>query len=140
MLPGPATAVGLSNTGQPPLAAPHDTRNDVMTVAPQILAAGFSPLSFDPAAFALTIITILGLMFILAKFAWGPILSSVEAREKRIEDAIADAEKDRQTAEGVLADYRERVRLLHDHGLVANRGSSVWAWESCGRERQFPAG
>ena len=82
-----------------------------MTVAPFFLAAGgFNPLAFDAAAFALTVITFLGLLFILTKFAWGPILQSIEAREKRIGDAITQAEHDRKTAETVLAEYREQVK------------------------------
>jgi F-type H+-transporting ATPase subunit b len=81
-----------------------------MMFAPQILAAGFNPMTFDASALVLTVITVGGLLFILGKFAWGPILSSIEAREKRIEDAITDAEKDRHTAEGVLRDYNERVK------------------------------
>jgi F-type H+-transporting ATPase subunit b len=79
-------------------------------MVPTFLAAGFNPLSFDPAAFVLTLVTFLGLLLILTKFAWGPILKSIEARETRIDDAIAQAEADRKTAEGVLADYREQVK------------------------------
>jgi len=81
-----------------------------MSALPVVLAAGFNPLTFDPAAFALTLITFLGLLFLLTKFAWKPILGSVEAREKRIDDAISQAERDRKQAEAVLAEYREQVK------------------------------
>jgi len=70
---------------------------------------GFNPLQFDPAATALTVITLLILLALLAAFAWKPILGAIEAREKRIEDAIGKAESDRKSAESMLADYKSRV-------------------------------
>ena len=69
----------------------------------------FSPFTFDPAATVLTIITFLVLLVILGAFAWKPILAAIEAREKRIEDAIGKAETDRKQAEALLTDYRTRV-------------------------------
>ena len=89
----------------------HDyNRNIVMMVSPIFLAAGFNPLSFDPAALGLTLITFGALLFILTKFAWGPILKSIETRESRIDDAIKAAAEDRKTAQSVLEEYREQVK------------------------------
>jgi F-type H+-transporting ATPase subunit b len=70
---------------------------------------GFNPLAFDPSAMVLTLATFFGLLFLLAKFAWGPILSAVEAREKRIEDAIMTAEAGRTEAQRMLEEYRATV-------------------------------
>jgi F-type H+-transporting ATPase subunit b len=70
---------------------------------------GFSPFTYDPAATILTIVTFGALLFILAKFAWKPILAAIEQREKRIEDAIGKADADRKEAERLLADYQARV-------------------------------
>ncbi len=70
---------------------------------------GFSPFTYDPAATILTIVTFLALLGILAKWAWKPILAAIEAREKRIEDAIGRAETDRKEAERLLADYQAKV-------------------------------
>ena len=82
-----------------------------MTVVSFLAAGGgFDPLHFDPAAFVLTLITFLALLFILGKFAWGPIATSIEAREKRIDDAIKQAEHDREQADAVLAEYRDQVK------------------------------
>jgi F-type H+-transporting ATPase subunit b len=86
---------------------------------------GFQPLRFDPAATGLTVITFLVLFFIVAKFGWKPILAAIEAREKRIEDAISKAETDRKQAESLLADYRARV---------ANVESEVAALRDKGRQ------
>ncbi|MCB9899201.1 MAG: F0F1 ATP synthase subunit B [Planctomycetes bacterium] len=82
-----------------------------MTLSSSLLAAGdFNPLSFDPGAFWLTLLTFGGLLFILTKYAWKPILTGVEARELRIEEAIARAEKDREDASRMLAEYKDRIK------------------------------
>lgn len=82
-----------------------------MTLTSCLLAAGgFNPLAFDAAAFWLTLFTFGALLFILTKFAWKPMLGGIEARETRIEEAIAKAEKDREDASRMLAEYKERVR------------------------------
>ena len=82
-----------------------------MTLSSSLLAAGgFDPLSFDAGAFWLTLFTFCGLLFILTKFAWKPMLTGIEAREVRIEEAIARAEKDREDASRLLAEYKERVK------------------------------
>lgn len=71
--------------------------------------SSFDPLYFDPSAFLLTIIFFFGLLFALRKIAWGPMLEAAEKREKRIEEAIAAAEKQRREADGLLEDYKRRV-------------------------------
>lgn len=70
---------------------------------------GFNPLHFDPSAMLLTLVTFFTLLFLLAKFAWGPILKMVEAREKRIADAIQQAEAGRTEAQRMLEEYRRTV-------------------------------
>lgn len=83
-----------------------------MTSMPTLLAAGggFSPLAFDPAAFALTLITVGTLFLLLWKFAWGPILAGIEAREDRIEGDIDAAAKQRAEAEALLTEYKDTVK------------------------------
>ena len=70
---------------------------------------GFNPLAFDPSAMALTIITFLVLLVLLTKFAWGPILKMAETREKRITDAIAQAEAQRAEAQKLLDDHKRAL-------------------------------
>ncbi len=95
-----------------------------LTVLGVAESSGFNPLTFDPSAFALTVITFLALLAILAKVAWKPILAQVEAREKRIEDAIAKSEADRAAAAKVLEEYKR---------TVANVESEVAALREQGR-------
>ena len=75
------------------------------------LASGGSlnPLDFDPSAFMLTLIVFLILFGLLLKFGWNPILDALDAREKRISDAIASAENAKREAERLLAEHKKSV-------------------------------
>jgi F-type H+-transporting ATPase subunit b len=53
----------------------------------------------DPGLFIWTILTFLVLVTLLAKFAWRPLLQSLEARQETIRKSLADAEKARQELE-----------------------------------------
>ncbi|GJM20560.1 MAG: ATP synthase subunit b [Planctomycetota bacterium] len=79
---------------------------------PTLLAAGggFNPLAFDPAALILTIIVVVVLFSLLAKFAWGPILAGIEARETKIEGDIEAAAKQRAEADALLTEYKNTVK------------------------------
>jgi F-type H+-transporting ATPase subunit b len=56
-----------------------------------------------------TIIIFLALVGILGKFAWGPILSSAQAREQRIQDALDEAAKRQAEAAGQLEQHRAQL-------------------------------
>ena len=47
----------------------------------------------DPGLFIWTILTFLTLLFLLAKFAWKPLLAALEDRENKIKNSLEDAEK-----------------------------------------------
>lgn len=49
----------------------------------------------DPGLFIWTILTFLVLLFLLAKFAWKPLLGMLERRETTIRQSLANAEKAR---------------------------------------------
>ena len=49
------------------------------------------------------------LFVVLRKFAWGPILGAVEAREHRIQSLIDQAERDREEAAKMLAEQRQTL-------------------------------
>jgi len=55
----------------------------------------------DPGLFIWTIVTFLVLVFLLAKFAWKPLLAALEARRQLIAKAVDDAEKTRKELERV---------------------------------------
>ena len=56
-----------------------------------------------------TILTFLCLVFILGKFAWGPLLAAIEEREKRMKDDLAGAKKAREDAENIRKDVEAKL-------------------------------
>lgn len=56
-----------------------------------------------------TIVVFLIVMFVLGKYAWGPILAALDSREAGIKDAIATAEENRKEAEAVLEEHRKQL-------------------------------
>jgi len=76
-----------------------------------------------------TLVIFLVLFFILKKWAFPAILSSVEAREKALEDAIESAKRDREEAAKLLAEHKaaidnarnEAQKLIADGRAVAEK-------------------
>jgi F-type H+-transporting ATPase subunit b len=58
---------------------------------------------------AWTLLVFVALLVILGKFAWGPILGAVEAREKGIQSALDEAAKSNAEAARLLAEHREQI-------------------------------
>jgi F-type H+-transporting ATPase subunit b len=56
-----------------------------------------------------TLIVFAGLVFILGKFAWGPILEVVDAREKGIQSAIDQAAEQNAEAAKLLDEHRAQL-------------------------------
>lgn len=56
-----------------------------------------------------TVVVFLVLLFVLKKYAWGPILDAVEAREERIQDALEEASRQRDEARTLLQEQREEL-------------------------------
>src|SRR5205807_4237874 len=69
-----------------------------------LLAAGLTDVNFALSFW--TAITFGILIFVLGKFAWGPILQMIETREKTIADAIEAAKKERAAAEAASAEMK----------------------------------
>ncbi len=70
----------------------------------------------------------IGLIFLLKKYAWGPILNAVNEREDGIKNALAEAEKARQEMQNITADNEkilkearaERDAMLKDARDIKN--------------------
>lgn len=56
-----------------------------------------------------TLVIFVLVVLVLGKFAWGPILSGLQAREAYIHDSLAKAKADREAAEARLAEYEQRL-------------------------------
>jgi F-type H+-transporting ATPase subunit b len=68
-----------------------------------------SLVSLAPGSILWTILTFIILLLVLGKFAWGPIVRGLEAREEKIYGAIEQASKDREEAEKLLEEYRSKL-------------------------------
>lgn len=66
-------------------------------------------ISVAPGSMLWTILTFLLVLAVLWKFAWGPIVRGLESREEKIYGAIEQAQRDREEAEKLLADYRAKL-------------------------------
>ncbi|MCH7564150.1 MAG: F0F1 ATP synthase subunit B [Gemmatimonadetes bacterium] len=56
-----------------------------------------------------TLLVFGALIYVLGKYAWAPILSAVEAREKGIQDDLDQAKGQREEAAGLLAEHKKQM-------------------------------
>ena len=69
-----------------------------------------------------TVVIFLLLLFLLAKFAFPPILGYAAAREARIQDALDQARRDREEAHRIMEQQREALQQARAEGqhLIAD--------------------
>jgi F-type H+-transporting ATPase subunit b len=72
--------------------------------------------TFGQAAASLLIFGIL--FWILGKWAWKPILSQLEAREKKIADTIEQAQNRQEEAQRLLAQYQARLAAAEEQAAA----------------------
>lgn len=65
---------------------------------------------FSPGLFVVQTILLLGLIFLLVKFAWKPILNSLNERESGIQEALASAERARADMQNLQADNEKMLQ------------------------------
>ena len=71
---------------------------------------GLNPLESWKADLALwTAVVFVVLLFILWKYAWGPIVHALQQREQAIADQIAQAQRQHQQAQSLLAEYQQKL-------------------------------
>lgn len=58
-----------------------------------------------------TLVTFLLLLFLLSKFAWGPILGAMNAREDGIKHDLENARREREDAQRLLEEHRALINL-----------------------------
>ncbi|MCL1853383.1 MAG: F0F1 ATP synthase subunit B [Peptococcaceae bacterium] len=76
-----------------------------------------SPLDFGWTMF-LMILSFLIVVWILAKFAWKPLMGMMEKRRQNIEDMLTQAENDRQEGERLRLQYQDELRQAHQDAQV----------------------
>lgn len=70
--------------------------------------ANINPIAFD-LTYPVQIISFLILVWIIAKFAWKPLLNMMEKRRQNIADNLAKAEQERKEAERIKQEYQEAM-------------------------------
>lgn len=65
--------------------------------------------SINPGLSIWTVVIFLLLLAILWKFAWGPILDAVEAREQRIQGALDESAQKQAEAQRLLEEHRQQL-------------------------------
>lgn len=80
----------------------------------------------DPGLFVWTILTFLLLLFVLAKFAWKPLLKMLNEREELIRSSLEDAEKAKEELErlntecvAIINQARSEAQLILSEGKSA---------------------
>ncbi|HEY0882893.1 MAG TPA: F0F1 ATP synthase subunit B [Archangium sp.] len=84
-----------------------------------VLASSFTDVK--PGLIIWTWITFIIVLFILRKFAWGPLLSAVDSREKSITNAIESAKRERAEAEKLLAEQKTAIAQARQEAADAVR-------------------
>jgi F-type H+-transporting ATPase subunit b len=92
-----------------------------------------------------TLAIFLVLLFVLAKFAFGPITAAVEARERALETAIADAKRDRDEAARLLAEHKAQIegaraeaqRLIAEGRTVGERVKATMLEETRAQQAEL---
>lgn len=107
-----AEAAPPAATAHDEAAAPHDAHGEHAEGTP-------NPLKPEPTLTLWTLLVFFGLLFILSKFAWKPLVEALHKREEHLEHCLLQTEKARNDSEEMLAQHRrlmaqadEQVRSL----------------------------
>jgi len=78
-------------------------------------------LDVEPGLVFWTLVTFICLAVLLRWKAWGPILHAIEDREKRIQEAVEGAKKDREESQRLLDEHRKLVGDARREGAESVR-------------------
>lgn len=85
----------------------------------------------QPAMAFWTVVVFLGLLFVLGKYAWKPLLTALHQREEHLEHVLLETERARNESEQLLAEHRRqmaeaeaRARTLLDEARAQARTSA----------------
>ncbi len=68
------------------------------------------PINFKGDLALFSLVTFVLFLFVLKKFAWGPLIQGLDNREASIRRAIAEADENRRKSEAMLADYDQKLK------------------------------
>jgi F-type H+-transporting ATPase subunit b len=73
-----------------------------------------NPMEVQPGLAIWTLAVFLGLLAVLGKFAWGPLVQALHRREEHLEHCLLQSEKARNDAELLLAEHRKLMAETDD--------------------------
>ncbi|MGE3817800.1 MAG: F0F1 ATP synthase subunit B [Isosphaeraceae bacterium] len=73
-----------------------------------------NPLEVQPNLVIFTVLVFLGLLFVLGKFAWKPLLDALHQREEHLEHVLHETERARNESEALLAEHRRQLAAAED--------------------------
>jgi F-type H+-transporting ATPase subunit b len=65
-----------------------------------------------------SLLTFAVVLFVLGKFAWGPILRALQKREDFIRNSLEQAKQDRDEAEARLKEYSDKLQAAKNEGTA----------------------
>jgi F-type H+-transporting ATPase subunit b len=71
-------------------------------------------LEFQPSLAIWTVVVFVGLLFVLGKFAWKPLLQALHQREEHLEHCLLATERARNESEQLLAQHRQQMAQAAD--------------------------
>lgn len=77
-----------------------------------------SPFAGDLGNALWTLAIFVVVVLVLGKFAWGPLLSGLQARETFIRQALEDAQRNRDEAEARLKEYADKLNAARAEGMA----------------------
>jgi F-type H+-transporting ATPase subunit b len=73
-----------------------------------------NPLEVQPTLSIWTLIVFLGLLALLGRFAWKPLLVALHQREHHLQHVLEETERARNESEGLLAEHRRQMTRAAD--------------------------
>jgi F-type H+-transporting ATPase subunit b len=80
--------------------------------------AALSPFAGNLGNAVWTLVIFVIVVFVLGKFAWGPVLSLLREREQFIHNSLSDAKRDRDDAEARLKEYAAKLQTAHAEAVT----------------------
>ncbi|MEP3480283.1 MAG: F0F1 ATP synthase subunit B [Fuerstiella sp.] len=96
-----------------PAAVADDTASETSEVAEDSHGEGHSgevPMNFTTDLALWSLVTFLLFIFILGKFAWGPMIQGLDDREGRLRALVAETEENQRKSQALVAEYEDKLR------------------------------
>jgi F-type H+-transporting ATPase subunit b len=109
---GPARVLRAQETAHPaeaPAATGHAAAGEHASGEEVI-----NPLKPEPTLTIWTLVVFIGLLFVLGKYAWNPLLTALQKRESHLERVLQDTERARNESESLLAEHRKQMARAAD--------------------------